>query len=286
MRLARGAVRTMHEIPLQNFYIKLVDGLSNRDMDDMMRDMRNALADQPLSYFDYRSNMDPIEKANIAITLFFGFTVVVAMAISFFSLMSSMYTNIYEQGKEIGILRALGMSNAAATHSGSTRLITTGLRRNSNGMDATDLHLRGVCTGAVVVDPGSDDWCWCWLDGCRSTCVVHRVAGAVPFPTGIVHGDLCNVDLFRSGVELGTDLVHNAAANRIIDENIVNTPKRQTPNAKRQMPNAKTQMHMHMHMHNRICCICLFCNHYRACLVVQDTRSALSLWFEFSLWLT
>jgi len=40
---------------------------------------------------------------------FFNFTTVVAMLISFFSLMSSMYTNIFEQTKEIGILRAIGI---------------------------------------------------------------------------------------------------------------------------------------------------------------------------------
>eukprot|EP01124_Arcella_intermedia_P004452 TRINITY_DN12534_c0_g1_i1.p1 TRINITY_DN12534_c0_g1~~TRINITY_DN12534_c0_g1_i1.p1 ORF type:complete len:132 (+),score=18.24 TRINITY_DN12534_c0_g1_i1:46-441(+) len=37
-------------------------------------------------------------------------TTVIAMLISFFSLMSSMFTNIYEQTKEIGVLRALGIS--------------------------------------------------------------------------------------------------------------------------------------------------------------------------------
>jgi len=43
---------------------------------------------------------------------FFNFTTVVAMLISFFSLMSSMYTNIFEQSKEIGILRAIGIKNS------------------------------------------------------------------------------------------------------------------------------------------------------------------------------
>lgn len=40
---------------------------------------------------------------------FFNFTTVIAMLISFFSLMASMYTNIHEQTKEIGILRAIGV---------------------------------------------------------------------------------------------------------------------------------------------------------------------------------
>lgn len=39
----------------------------------------------------------------------FLFTTVVTLCMCFFSLVSSMYTNVFEQAKEIGILRALGM---------------------------------------------------------------------------------------------------------------------------------------------------------------------------------
>ena len=53
--------------------------------------------------------MGPFQSANVAITAFFNFTTIIAMAISFFSLMSSMFTNVYEQTKEIAILRALGI---------------------------------------------------------------------------------------------------------------------------------------------------------------------------------
>jgi ABC-type antimicrobial peptide transport system permease subunit len=39
----------------------------------------------------------------------FNFTTLVAMLISFFSLTASMFTNIREQSKEIGVLRAMGI---------------------------------------------------------------------------------------------------------------------------------------------------------------------------------
>ena len=39
---------------------------------------------------------------------FFIFTTIVAMIMCFFSLTSSMYTNINEQAKEIGVMRAIG----------------------------------------------------------------------------------------------------------------------------------------------------------------------------------
>jgi len=66
--------------------------------------------DSSLSIWDYRTTVKPFEVATLAITYFFNITTIIAMAISFFSLMSSMFTNVYEQTKEIAILRALGMS--------------------------------------------------------------------------------------------------------------------------------------------------------------------------------
>jgi ABC-type lipoprotein release transport system permease subunit len=46
---------------------------------------------------------------NLAMGFFFNFATICAMAVCFFSLMSSMYTNIHEQTHEIAILQALGL---------------------------------------------------------------------------------------------------------------------------------------------------------------------------------
>jgi len=54
--------------------------------------------------------MAPFEVATQAMTYFFNFTTFIAMLISFFFLMSSMFTNVYEQTKEIAVLRALGIN--------------------------------------------------------------------------------------------------------------------------------------------------------------------------------
>ncbi|GAM17947.1 hypothetical protein SAMD00019534_011220 [Acytostelium subglobosum LB1] len=58
---------------------------------------------------DYADKVAPFETASTIIQYFFSFTTVIAMMISFFSLMSSMFTNILEQSKEIGVLRAIGI---------------------------------------------------------------------------------------------------------------------------------------------------------------------------------
>lgn len=59
--------------------------------------------------YDLSGSSNPIQKADNLLTAFFGFTTAVAMLIASFSLVSSMYTNIYEQTKEIGVVRAIGM---------------------------------------------------------------------------------------------------------------------------------------------------------------------------------
>ena len=56
--------------------------------------------------------LEPIDTVNTIMAYFFNITTVVAMAVAFFSLVSSMYANVREQTKEIGILRAVGLGKA------------------------------------------------------------------------------------------------------------------------------------------------------------------------------
>ncbi len=81
--------------------------------DELKSQLYELIKDQPgLRVWDYYGSSNPIEKADKILTAFFMFTTVVAMLIASFSLVSSMYTNIYEQTKEIGIVRAIGMRRA------------------------------------------------------------------------------------------------------------------------------------------------------------------------------
>lgn len=63
-----------------------------------------------VNIWDYRDQVSSINQAIGILSYFFGLTTIVAMLVSFFSLNSSMYTNIHEQTKEIGIIRSLGIS--------------------------------------------------------------------------------------------------------------------------------------------------------------------------------
>jgi len=103
-------VDILEDLSLSTFLIKMKDGATNFDIDTVISAFRDAMPDGDISIWDYRGMMTPFEVATVAMTYFFNFTTVVAMLISFFSLMSSMFTNVYEQTKEIAILRALGIS--------------------------------------------------------------------------------------------------------------------------------------------------------------------------------
>ena len=111
-QMCQQTFSSMDDIPLGSFFAKPVDPDSSLMLDDISSGMRSLFTSgrtYSMQLVDYRDILEPIKQANIAMNFFFSFTVIVAMAISFFSLMSSMYTNIFEQAKEIGILRAVGM---------------------------------------------------------------------------------------------------------------------------------------------------------------------------------
>eukprot|EP01102_Stenamoeba_stenopodia_P012723 TRINITY_DN4044_c0_g3_i1.p1 TRINITY_DN4044_c0_g3~~TRINITY_DN4044_c0_g3_i1.p1 ORF type:complete len:1119 (+),score=191.24 TRINITY_DN4044_c0_g3_i1:127-3483(+) len=100
------------DIPLRAVYLKLKPNMKSSEMALLKGDLGRIIQTSRLSdvvIYDYNARTDIINLVDIAISFFFGFTIVIAMIICFFSLVSSMYTNVYEQAKEIGVLRALGM---------------------------------------------------------------------------------------------------------------------------------------------------------------------------------
>jgi ABC-type antimicrobial peptide transport system permease subunit len=105
MRLLNGTYASIDDLPLRFFLIKLADGISDDMLDKLIVDVKGSSIDDGLSVWDYRSTLKPFQVASDAMSYFFNFTTIIAMAVSFFSLMSSMFTNIYEQTKEIGVLR-------------------------------------------------------------------------------------------------------------------------------------------------------------------------------------
>jgi len=114
LRLTGGLLESIEDIPIKHMLIQFkdYDDISDSHISKIKHDIRGIISENPtgrLYVWDFRNSQDAIEDANLAMLFFFGFTIVVAMLISFFSLMSSMVTNIHEQAKEIGVLRSLGI---------------------------------------------------------------------------------------------------------------------------------------------------------------------------------
>jgi ABC-type antimicrobial peptide transport system permease subunit len=108
-RLSR-VYKSVEDIPMSNFFIKMANNATDADKDALITRLKLVSS---AKVFDYRTVESPLATASVVIQYFFQFTTVVAMLVSFFSLMSSMFTNIHEQAKEIGILRAIGISKGA-----------------------------------------------------------------------------------------------------------------------------------------------------------------------------
>lgn len=113
LRLCHGkrGIERIEDIPLKACYLLLEKDIPEEDMTELKGDLGRILQEAgsgDVTVYDYNSRTDVVKLVDIAITFFFGFTIVIAMVICSFSLVSAMYTNVYEQAKEIGVLRALG----------------------------------------------------------------------------------------------------------------------------------------------------------------------------------
>lgn len=100
---------TIDQIPMSSIKFKVDDKADEKALNQLIQGLKNCPESNHLEVWDHRNFKKQFKVASLGMGYFFGFTTFIAMSISFFSLMSSMYSNIHEQTKEIGILRALGV---------------------------------------------------------------------------------------------------------------------------------------------------------------------------------
>eukprot|EP01132_Coremiostelium_polycephalum_P001224 gene1224-1547_t len=109
---ANTALKSVRDVPLASFLLRLNtedEKQIGKIKDYIKQNLNQQIGAEQYNIADYYKKIEPNKTASTIIQYFFSFTTVIAMVISFFSLMSSMFTNIYEQTKEIGILRAIGI---------------------------------------------------------------------------------------------------------------------------------------------------------------------------------
>ena len=99
-------------IDIGRVLFKLRDGITDAESLKLKASLANHLSANKIYFgtiFCFADSKASLEQALAATTKITNFTTVVAMIVCFFSLAASMFANISESGKEIGILRAMGM---------------------------------------------------------------------------------------------------------------------------------------------------------------------------------
>ncbi|KAN0000826.1 hypothetical protein ACTFIZ_001279 [Dictyostelium cf. discoideum] len=109
--LSGGNIDSVRNIPVNVILIKpksidndLIDSLKYKISKKCLSNLKSA-GPYIIRYKDSSNSSDKLNS------LFFDFATVISIIISSFSLISSMFTSIKNQSKEIGILRSIGLSN-------------------------------------------------------------------------------------------------------------------------------------------------------------------------------
>ena len=99
--------------PYERVLVLMKDPLNKADADNFISDVHqsiDAYSDQNLSVYSYLDSLKSLESVNSILNLIFNVIIAITMFLCFFSLSSSMSANLYEQSKEIGVMRAMGLT--------------------------------------------------------------------------------------------------------------------------------------------------------------------------------
>jgi ABC-type antimicrobial peptide transport system permease subunit len=110
LALSNGQFASIEDIPLYKCVIQLKSGYSDAELGVLRQYLALALVNENIQIWDYSNVKRGLERTNALMNIVFSSATYIAMGLCFFSLVASMFTNIYEQSKEIGILRAVGMT--------------------------------------------------------------------------------------------------------------------------------------------------------------------------------
>ena len=105
---------SVEDIEWDRLCLRIVSDVNDTALSTLKYNLQRAVSASGKNPGNYRLRdaveaVRPVTRSNDIIQMFFAAVTLIAMAMCFFSLMSSMLTNIYEQSKEIGVIRALGL---------------------------------------------------------------------------------------------------------------------------------------------------------------------------------
>jgi len=141
VELTRGRYQSVLELPMRQLLLKISNDATEQDKDDLIAHLDQLLGGQgDVTVWDYRDRIGSIASAGAILNTFFNISIVLAMFLCLFSLTSSMYANIYEQTKEIGVLRAIG----------SGRFMLVRVYVYESFALVVSASLMGVCIGFLI----------------------------------------------------------------------------------------------------------------------------------------
>ncbi|KAI8918246.1 hypothetical protein DFJ77DRAFT_287530 [Powellomyces hirtus] len=110
--LSNGRLKSVEEVPITSIHIAL--DISASEYALRLGEFAEALGELVIntdtSLANLKKEIDDIQSSRQLLSTIFNLATILVMLITLFSLNGCMYTNITEQGKELGVLRALGVT--------------------------------------------------------------------------------------------------------------------------------------------------------------------------------
>jgi ABC-type antimicrobial peptide transport system permease subunit len=105
------------QLPFNILSIKLKDPKNREHINRVKDALKDRLEVSGFSVWDYRirdivEDFENLDQVQAILKVIFSFVISITMFLCFFSLSASMSANLYQQSKEIGVMRAIGISKA------------------------------------------------------------------------------------------------------------------------------------------------------------------------------
>lgn len=110
-RISKGAVRSVRDIEMNAMLLKFKDDITDEERKDVLTKLQHVCAEfSNVDVYDYQDYKEAFARADEVMGLIFTVATFVVMFFCLFGLVASMYSNIYEQSKEIAVMRAVGLN--------------------------------------------------------------------------------------------------------------------------------------------------------------------------------
>ena len=101
----------LDNIVLRSVLIKVEDPTDHKKMKKIIKALEKAIDDSSVTITNQQDTKDASQSALDLLDLVFYIIIGIMMFLCFFSLQANMVANMYEQTKEIGVLRSIGFTS-------------------------------------------------------------------------------------------------------------------------------------------------------------------------------